>query len=466
MSESNEEYDGCFPSSTYSTLVTGIFGGISLFGVLLVVIAGSILAYRKTQSKILQKQIQYEIKSEQTLKHKEKKNNIDSKPQNTNMNESQNGNCNYNTNDDENKESKILRERLKQKFESKESLVAITEDDDGNNIIEENGKNSSDSQITLKLHHEEKTEVADTQDIDIVTSGDGDTYNYGNINTNVNIGKFKCLKWFCTSLPKAILARKRCYLPVITHTIDQATDIGVIIQFYQIYKYENDNNVDCNRINGGYLFFNSIFAFSFYRIISSIWIYNLTGGKIIDTILQIFDLKLYHALYINFEQNNIEPNSPQRYLMLLESTLESFPQCVIQLYYFIRVGKSGLTSENIIVIISLITSILNVSSKMISEDRIYFVDRWRRSEFKLSPFHINYRYVIRFIVRLIDFINRLIFILLIWIILGGMMLYIYLIFDVIFLVGICIVCKRLVLYSRVLFCFLFLLYFHLVFLVL
>ena len=89
MSESSDEYDGCFPSNAYPTLVSSIFGGISLFGILWVIIGRSFAAYKKTQSRVLEKQMKYQIESKQTEYKKqrtlsnEKDNN--NKPQNTSV---------------------------------------------------------------------------------------------------------------------------------------------------------------------------------------------------------------------------------------------------------------------------------------------------------------------------------------------------------------------------------------------
>ena len=122
---------------------------------------------------------------------------------------------------------------------------------------------------------------------------------------------------FLKYIPKEIWNKRRCYFPFATHLVDQATDIGVIIKFYQISEYESENNVNCPNINGTNLFCLSLTAFIFYRVVSCIWIYNITKGKKFDTFLQLFDLKLYHALYINFVLNKQTPSNPQRYLQVL-----------------------------------------------------------------------------------------------------------------------------------------------------
>ena len=238
-------------------------------------------------------------------------------------------------------------------------------------------------------------------------------------------------KKFLKYLPKEIWAKKRCYLPSITHIIDQTTDIAVIIEFGKIYIYEKENNIDCPLINGLYLFSMSLFMFLLYRFVSAAWVYNETKS-IFDTLLQLLDLKLYHALYINFLINKDVPSNPQRYLQILEASLESFPQTIIQLYYLIKIG-SDFTSDPLITI-SLIFSIINISSKMISEDKVFFDKSWHTIEFKLKPFHINFRYILRYALRFIDLCYRLVLTLLLWIIVGGCAVSIYIGFETISLI--------------------------------
>ena len=260
---------------------------------------------------------------------------------------------------------------------------------------------------------------------------------------------------FMKFLPKEILSKKKCYFPIITQIIDEATDIAVVIQFYKIYEYETKYNQNCPSVSGKFLFFLSLSSLMLYRIVSCIWVYNVTGGKWFDTSLQFFDLKLYHALYINFLLHKKEPNNPQRYLQLLEASLESFPQAVIQLYYLFKVGTSNYnsTSNNSstsssnyihgIIYFSLAFSILNISTKMISEDKIYFTKDWQDKDIEYMPPSINKYYLIRFIIRLLDFVTRLLLILLTWIILDGVVVFGYLCFEFICLLIIATKTKKL-----------------------
>lgn len=163
--------------------------------------------------------------------------------------------------------------------------------------------------------------------------------------------------------------------------------------------------------------------------------------------LQFFDLKLYHALYINFRLNRKNPSNPQRYLNILEASLESFPQCLIQLYYFVTVGinNSDNNGDNSLIFLSLFFSILNVSSKMISEDKVFFAESWREARFGLKPLYLNWRYVCRFFIRVFDFIHRLLFTLLFWLIIGGTYLFFNISVEMIALILIAMKTKRYVL---------------------
>ena len=254
-------------------------------------------------------------------------------------------------------------------------------------------------------------------------------------------------QFFSDFICKEIWNKKRCYFPFVAQIIDQATDIAVIIQFYQIYKFEKENNYDCKGINGGYLFWLSLTAFFLYRIVSCIWVYIITDGKKLDTLFQLFDLKLYHALYINFKLHKDKPSNPQRFLQMLDATLESFPQCIIQMFYLIRIGTfenhsfNGNFANNL-VIVSLVFSIFNITSRTIEEDKIYFHEHWRLLEFNWQPFHINWRYLVRFVWRLLDISSRFGCILLMWLGLGGMVTFVYICFESFVLILLAMKTKR------------------------
>ena len=150
---------------------------------------------------------------------------------------------------------------------------------------------------------------------------------------------------FCSGKVLKLLIRdiwnkRKCYLPLITHFVDQMTDIGVILNFYFIYQNELKFGASeyCPEINGLYLFIASIFAFLFYRLVSSIIIFQQTK-KVSRFFLQLFDFELYRALYLNYKLNANRPTNPQRWIQSLEAMLEAFPQTLIQLFFVVKVGK-------------------------------------------------------------------------------------------------------------------------------
>ena len=255
---------------------------------------------------------------------------------------------------------------------------------------------------------------------------------------------------FCEYLPKEILKKKSCYFPCITHLVDQSTDIAVIFEFYQLYVFEsipnpNGTKNDCSGVDALQLLILSCIAFVFYRIISCIWIYNIARSPF-HTLLQFFDLKIYHALYINFisEYNDGTPNTAQKYIQILEASLEAFPQVVIQLYFFVQVKMD--IEKYWIVFASLIMSLYNVASKMASEDGIYFIKSWQNM---FVGKYLNSRYLFRYIVRLCDVFQRIMLILLLWIGIGGFYCAIYIIFEMIVLWILSLVAKEYVIHCIV-----------------
>ena len=231
------------------------------------------------------------------------------------------------------------------------------------------------------------------------------------------------------------MRKKSCYFPCITHLIDQSTDVAVIFEFYQLYVFEtipnpNGTKNDCTGVDALQLLILSCVAFIFYRIITCIWIYNITRS-VFHTILQFLDLKIYHALYINFisEYNDGSPNTAQKYIQILEASLEAFPQVVIQLYFFIQVKMD--IAKYWIVFASLIMSLYNVSSKMTTEDKIYFIKSWQKAYVGFCV--INIRYLFRYVIRVCDVCQRIILILLLWIGMGGFYCALYIIFEMTFL---------------------------------
>eukprot|EP01084_Bolivina_argentea_P215368 365621_1 len=176
--------------------------------------------------------------------------------------------------------------------------------------------------------------------------------------------------------------RRGCYVPVIAHIFDQITDISVAIQFYILAqtKHDNGNWTQCNGLNIWYLFILTILSMTIYRVISSYLIYQSTNSKR-RVITQLLDLELFRALYINYLCDRNTPCDPQRWITALEAALESSPQALIQLIYLVKTNSFG---NNILVLISLISSLWCIMAKLISDDTTIVIQKARRPQFKFS----------------------------------------------------------------------------------
>ena len=181
---------------------------------------------------------------------------------------------------------------------------------------------------------------------------------------------------------KDVWKRRRCYIPLITHIFDQVTDIAVAMQFYQLAITKSDNDyASCDGLNIWYLFVLTILSMVIYRVISSYLLYQFTNKSIIRLLYQLFDIELFRALYINYLTNSSEPCDPQRFITALEASLESAPQAVIQMIYLVRTHTYY---SSIIVLISFLSSLWSIISKLISDDKIIVVEKAKRPNFKFG----------------------------------------------------------------------------------
>ena len=475
--EENMEYN-CYPDDPTPTIVSTVYTIAALTGALCVSIAGGLVGYKKAKTKKLRKMTAQQHKLQQ---HKQEHNhnslkvdvdvdvwsnkfnskktvqtqNVGAKKiatSHTDMTSleekrtafKENRKNNLSSHREKGSQDDIETTAIEDKKPEKITIVTSNDDVNNNNL-----ETKSQSKKNVKLTMFVKNATANNEvNVDKNALSFQDALESEQLAFNICDKKF--LWYFIYYSGKEAWNKKRCYFPFITHIVDQATDIAVIIKFYQIYKFESENEYNCPKINGAYLFWLSVASFSVYRIISCIWIYNITDGKKLDTLSQLFDLKLYHALYINFVLNKESPSNPQRYLQILEAALESFPQCVIQLYYLVKVGfnnfQNDKNSSDEIIVTSLIFSILNVSSKMISEDKAFFPKEWHSLNFRRGSDEnqqcVNVLYLLRVLLRLLDIVHRLLLILLTWVILGGPIVFAYLCFEFVSLLTIGVKLKQ------------------------
>ena len=110
--------------------------------------------------------------------------------------------------------------------------------------------------------------------------------------------------------------KKKIYWSLLPHFFDQATDLGVILEFNRY----NQQDIDIG-INTFYLLWTSIGVLILHRIISSVAIYSLTRNKM-DALLQTMDLLTVKCVWLSHVLGKNEAINPQRYLQILEAIFE------------------------------------------------------------------------------------------------------------------------------------------------
>eukprot|EP01084_Bolivina_argentea_P309848 536000_1 len=317
-------------------------------------------------------------------------------------------------------------------------------------------KNHMDDSET-KVDHEKELKQSIYDEIDAYwknTTGEhacNDTINESErvinikMNNNEDLGNktksFKCNIKFIKAWAKSIWQKKKIYWSILPHVADQATDFGVIITYYEQWNNHDGESV---AINPFWLFTVSIAIIIIHKVVSTASVYALTGGNIKASILQVMDLLLIRAIWINYRLNLTEPCNPQRYIELLEAVFESAPQILLGMGYILK-QSGGKQSIDIIVIISVLFSLWSLTSKVTSDDKILFDDVFHSTEFQaldvrfkkhLCFMQFNYKYLVRVILwRFFEIMSRVLLLMLLWINIGGMALFIILFIEF----GICVI---------------------------
>ena len=246
--------------------------------------------------------------------------------------------------------------------------------------------------------------------------------------------------WMCD-----VWQKRKCYFPLLTHIIDQMTDVGVIIAFGLLYIEEQKSEYGrsyCEAINPLYLFILSMAAFWVYRIASSIVIYVRTKS-LMRIVMQLFDLELFRALLINYKLQTDQPSNPQRWIQSWEAVLEAFPQTLIQLFF---VTKTNTLDP--LIVFSIFWSLWSIISKTCKEDELLFGEKYQKLSSKCSSKRawksmecVSNHYVIRVVYRAGDVLGRVLILLLVWIFIGGLLLFVVLSVEFCALVVVCVYIK-------------------------
>eukprot|EP01083_Nonionella_stella_P177773 625829_1 len=249
---------------------------------------------------------------------------------------------------------------------------------------------------------------------------------------------------------KDIWNQRKIYAPIIIHFYDTATDIGVILHWYQLMQKENDPNkgIHYKSVNMNVFFWSGITCLIVYRFC---WLCYLFLKWFIDgefvwyfVVLVLCDLYIFLPVYDSFsraqdtitanakkrgknvetqktaqeeqKENNaseslpeeeIEPTSFQYYVQISESIIEALPQIILQSVFIIRsendpVLRKGSNDSNVFLLIfSVIGSLLSISNKYVWNDTSYVITIAQSLKPRLEfPGCIQHWYVIRTLWRL------------------------------------------------------------------
>eukprot|EP01084_Bolivina_argentea_P296579 510807_1 len=224
---------------------------------------------------------------------------------------------------------------------------------------------------------------------------------------------------------KSLWTKKSIYISIIPHLFDQATDVGVLYTYYEIWQNPQIYPIPNERLNMKAIFFSSVFIIIESKIISCGAIFAITR-KYIDILLQFVDLMMLKAVYLNYKYKTNEPGNAQRYLQILEATFESAPQIVISMIFILKTQTT-----DVLVLISTVSSLWTLTSRVKNDDKHLLEEDWRNSDFSLKKFPcVNFLYLFRVIFwRFFEITTRVFLLCLIWIAMGGFALIIIMGFE-------------------------------------
>ena len=118
------------------------------------------------------------------------------------------------------------------------------------------------------------------------------------------------------SLVQRNMGKKENFRSIVPHIFDQATDLGTVWAYYEEGKYDNDTNKDNWSFNPVWFVIFGLFIIIFQRVVSTVVIYSMTNNSK-AALLQLVDLLMIKAIWVNYDLDLTEPCNPQRYLELL-----------------------------------------------------------------------------------------------------------------------------------------------------
>eukprot|EP01084_Bolivina_argentea_P194758 334226_1 len=280
---------------------------------------------------------------------------------------------------------------------------------------------------------------------------------------------------------KDLWAQRKIYAPLLVYFYDTASDIGVLIFWYQLMMNEQNEIKDYNSVDMALFFWLGISFLLLFRlimVIATIVAYYSDDDFYdwYDAILVIFDVYVFKTVYISFNHartiisknaekrkqkqttqqktateiqmqiemasqnvqsttdlNNshdtdveeIVPSDPQQLAQIVESVFEAMPQIILQSIFVIRSANDNelqrASSNDILVMLSITASLISISNKFIATlDTVAVEDIAVSLKPRAQcPACVQYWYIIRSLWRIFDIMSRFVVYVLIWAVIGG-----------------------------------------------
>eukprot|EP01083_Nonionella_stella_P012656 35836_1 len=239
---------------------------------------------------------------------------------------------------------------------------------------------------------------------------------------------------------KSIWNKRGIYGQILVHLYDTATDIGVLIQWGILAHEERTGVQPIKSLDMNGLFWTSIAFLILYRIIS-IFIAWASAYQSeaecchhicwMDVCFALVDMYVIKAVYQAIKGDADEPTKRQKLIQLTEAIFESLPQVVLQSVFIIRWYNHDHDPDDqatmYLVGMSLLASLFSISNKYAWVDRDACEDDEHKEIgcSKRCPI-VNKYYVLRIVWRYSYVASRFAMISLVWSVLGGAFVGIYL----------------------------------------
>eukprot|EP01084_Bolivina_argentea_P132877 234485_1 len=252
---------------------------------------------------------------------------------------------------------------------------------------------------------------------------------------------------FCKLWIKITWKMRSVYGSFVVHTFDVLTDILVIIEWWNLEKYEGD----INHINSNIMAICALTVLLFHRIISTIAFW-AKEANIIRCIFQFVDILIFEEIYVSHKQiisqfknefmgatkqssKNIDTTTSFKFVRNLEAIFESIPQSILQLVFIMRSSDTFKTGNNTILLISILSiiqSIISMTNSILKNDNILMtLPKWKQYKKRLPP---TIQFIKHFICRLAEIVYRIGLLSLFWTVCKGEAFAVLIFFEVLIII--------------------------------